>query len=458
MSLVAGQHKSAKFSMESWAGFCTRSLIDNIVFYFTDFPFYNTHKNSSIIKVNNENLSTNGELYFLCSFKAWKSLLVCSKDCTSILQHYTHVHGTTKYNTDVDVAKEVFEQLILKSSSWPIRIQQCILQKEKVCLFLNRGDIITNSIRMAVECGMMFGSTPSTGKAFSLKYQPDIQSDLTTQRLHLMRNIAAKVLSLHGYVISNEKNCIGKYLFTSKSEGSVDEGYEKYVCGVVKNSQSKSKEICLTWDQHVKCKIDQLAELNEHKFIEDEENNAKKDLFLENLANAIVIFELMAVKPSRSVIIGNSDSKEDKSITNTKGASFVLYNVARIATIIRKYNERVLCGDYPSLPNIGNVDFSELYEEEEWELVYNFIFGYLQMINDCLKCEPNFHIYPQVLCLFLSRLCQKFSAYYRRIKILTEGSDHLISKMVARLYMLHALQVVFENALDILGIKSVSQM
>lgn len=172
---------------------------------------------------------------------------------------------------------------------------------------------------MAVECGMMFGSTPSTGKAFSLKYQPDIQSDLTTQRLHLMRNIAAKALSLQGYAISDEKNCIGKYVFTSKSEGSVDEGYEKYVCGVVKNSQSKSKEICLTWEQYVRCKIDQLAELNEHKLIEDEENNAKKILFLKNLANAIVIFELMAVKPSRSVIIGNSDSKEDKSITNTKG-------------------------------------------------------------------------------------------------------------------------------------------
>lgn len=50
-------------------------------------------------------------------------------------------------------------------------------------------------------------------------------------------------------------------------------------------------------------------------------------------------------------------------IVNIAGASFILYNVARIATIIRKYNERVLYGDYPSLPNIGNVDFSELHEE-----------------------------------------------------------------------------------------------
>lgn len=105
MSLAAGQHKSSKFSVESWTDFCTRSLIDNIIFYLTDFPFYNTHKNS-VIKVNNENLSVNGELYFLCSFKAWKSLLVCSKNCTTILQHFAHVHGT-RCNTDMDVTEEV---------------------------------------------------------------------------------------------------------------------------------------------------------------------------------------------------------------------------------------------------------------------------------------------------------------------------------------------------------------
>lgn len=100
------------------------------------------------------------------------------------------------------------------------------------------------------------------------------------------------------------------------------------------------------------------------------------------------------------------------------------------------------------------------------------------MINNCLKCEPSFHIYPQIVCLFLSRLCQKFSVYYRKVRILTvrkklyvyishifmsncdfqEGGDHLIPKMIARLYMLRALQVVFENALDILGIKPVSRM
>ena len=104
MSLAANHHISvSKYSMETWAGFCTRSIIDNVVFHFTG----DTHKNSSIIKVNSENLLANGELYFLYNFKAWRDLLTCSKGCTSILQHFANVHGATKGNSDADVADEV---------------------------------------------------------------------------------------------------------------------------------------------------------------------------------------------------------------------------------------------------------------------------------------------------------------------------------------------------------------
>ncbi|XP_011641656.1 DALR anticodon-binding domain-containing protein 3 isoform X2 [Pogonomyrmex barbatus] len=433
-----------------WTGFCIKSIIDDIIFYFTG----DTHKKSSAIKVNSENLLVNGELHFLCNFKAWRNLFTCSKNCINILQHLAHAHGATKDDIDADTA----EELILKSNNWPIRIQRCMLQKERVCLFLNREDIIASSIKMAVECKMTLGKIKSTGKIFILKYQHDAQSALTTQRLHLIRNVTAKALNLHGHIVlSTGENCTNKYIFTSKSEGLIDEGYKKYVCGIVKNSQTNSKETCFTWEQYIKYKMNQLAELSEHKFIENEKNNAK-DFFLHNLANAVIIFELMTVKPSRSVIIGNNNVEDDRNITNTRGASFVLYNTARIAAIIAKYNEKVSRGEYPSLPDIKNVDFSQLQEEEEWELIFNFVFGYSQMINDCLKCEPNFYIYPQVVCLFLLRLCQKFSVYYRKVRILTEGGDHLIPKMVARLYMLHALQVVFENALDILGIKPMMRM
>jgi len=175
-----------------------------------------------------------------------------------------------------------------------------------------------NSIKIALKYGKTFGRNLSTGKAFSLKYQSDAESDLTTQRLYLIKNVAAKILNLHGHVVLDEGNSSRKYIFTSKSEGLVAEGYKKYICGVVKNSQTNSKEICLSWQQYIKYKIIQLAKLNEHKLIGNKENEIN-DLFLRNLANAVAIFELMAIKPSRSIVIENNDLKNDRNITNTKG-------------------------------------------------------------------------------------------------------------------------------------------
>lgn len=48
------------------------------------------------------------------------------------------------------------------------------------------------------------------------------------------------------------------------------------------------------------------------------------------------------------------------------------------------------------------------------------------MLKDCLKYDPIFQVNPQVICIFLAKLCQKFSIYYRRIRILTVSFFDLI--------------------------------
>lgn len=72
----------------------------------------------------------------------------------------------------------------------------------------------------------------------------------------------------------------------------------------------------------------------------------------------------------------NSCTLSIKNYVNIVGASFVLYNTARIATIIMKYNEKVLCGNYPSLPNIENVDFSQLHEEVWREFLNSLLYTF----------------------------------------------------------------------------------
>ncbi|XP_032678956.1 uncharacterized protein LOC116847743 isoform X2 [Odontomachus brunneus] len=346
--------------MESWTDFCSRSLINKIVHYLTG----SAHENFSVIKVNSENLAINGELHFINSFNTWKSFVVCDRNCATILQHFIHAYDSKRDHTDADVSEEVFKQLISKSNDWSVRIQHCSLQKEKVCLYLNRADVIPNVVKIAIKCNKTFGKVIANNKVFDLRYQSDAQSNLTTQRLLLMRNITAKVLNLHGYRVSNE-DCVGKYIFTTRSEGLIEEGYKKYVCGVVKNLQSNTKEIHLTWEQCIKDRMDYIDNNFQSMFhnFEENEHNTEKYVILHNMAHAIMIFELMSVKPSRSIVIENDNFKSDRHITNTRGALFVLYNTARIAKIIAEYNLKVSCGDFPLLPNIDDVDFSQLHQE-----------------------------------------------------------------------------------------------
>ncbi|XP_015434907.1 PREDICTED: DALR anticodon-binding domain-containing protein 3 [Dufourea novaeangliae] len=437
---------------------CIDKLINSITLYLSG----NNCTNTSVIKISNDNLSTNGDLYFLSSLKVWKSRLqgenMCDGKCTTILQHFLHMHGNqVDDKTDKDIAKEVLQLLISCSNDWPIKIERYFLEKERVCLFLQRVPIIQTTIQNVIAHKTNYGRSLSVNKVFSLRTHEDKESELTTARLHLIQSVTEKILDLHGCRTCEEDSSV-KIVFTSKSQGNVVDNYEKCICGVVKNLKSNIKETSLTWQEYIRNKVNELKVLNDQKYFEMHKNDVRtNDNFLENVAKATATFELLSVKPSRAVFIG-CNAMTDKSTTNTKGASFILYNAARIAAIIEKYTDKRSIGEYPNLPDISDVNFSLLNQEEEWDLIYNFIIGYQEIVKDCIKYEPTFQVNPQIICIFLSRLSQKFSVYYRRIRILTEAYDHLIPTMIARLYMLHALQIVLQNALTLMDIIPVSRM
>lgn len=94
----------------------------------------------------------------------------------------------------------------------------------------------------------------------------------------------------------------------------------------MKNSQLNVKETYLTWEQYIKCRIDHFTDLHKHKLLKEDDTTT--DLFLRNMASAIVIFELMTVKPSRSILLENNDLENDKNVTNPKGMFFFLISIS----------------------------------------------------------------------------------------------------------------------------------
>ncbi|XP_043267988.1 DALR anticodon-binding domain-containing protein 3 [Venturia canescens] len=407
------------------------------------------------IKVNNENLSRNGEISFPLNLLAWRDYIknkTTFESCSNILEYYLHKKNCDTVGLTLqNIIKKATESLIITSRSWCIDIDRCLMHNDRICLFVNKKKTLEFAIKNAVRLGKDYGKKESTEKTVCLKINEDRDSDLTTGRLKLIKEASERVLELKGFKIV-ESQADFQYLLTTKSQGQLENGFSHCICGVVKNRDTNTKEIHLSWSEYVNAKIEELTSFSRLKC-----PDMSKESHLTNIAQAVVIFELLSIKPSRPVFI-EIDHDPDQRISNSKGGSFVLYNAARISTILQKFKEGENLSDYPSLPEIDKVDFAQLCQEDEWELVYNFILRYPEIIEDSIRNEGTLQTSPQVICLFLSQLCQKFSIYYRRTRILTEGRDHLIPTMMARLYLLHALQIVINNSLAILNIVPVNHM
>lgn len=142
-------------------------------------------------------------------------------------------------------------------------------------------------------------------------------------RLQLIKDISERILDLQGYRVC-KKVCPHSIMLTSKSHRETTEDCKRYVCGVVKNSETNTKETTLTWSKYIYNKIETIMELNEQKYRQTNKEDTNEDSFLRNMAEATVTFELLAVKPSRPVSI-NIHRRTDRTLTNTKGFSKLYY-------------------------------------------------------------------------------------------------------------------------------------
>lgn len=79
-----------------------------------------------------------------------------------------------------------------------------------------------------------------------------------------------------------------------------------------------------------------------------------------NLGAAVVIFDMLKVKHYNAI-----DLEKLMKVTSPtiKGAAFILYNVARLQTLLASFNQQVAKGFYAPLPEFDQIDFGLLKTE-----------------------------------------------------------------------------------------------
>ncbi|XP_078677206.1 DALR anticodon-binding domain-containing protein 3-like isoform X2 [Branchiostoma floridae x Branchiostoma belcheri] len=192
----------------------------------------------------------------------------------------------------------------------------------------------------------------------------------------------------------------------------------------------------------------------------DEVEGPGWDSTITAMTAAAIKFELLFTSCQNIAKLDLSIKESGEGPQDNKGGAFILYNCARLATLFKHYQQDVQAGVYPDLPDISSVDLSLLKEEEEWELLFNFILPYPDLVQGTVGDISNTRvkILTHQVCSFLIALSRDLSSYYRRVRVLLEPRVHLLPVMFARLHLLKGVQQVMHNGLSLLGIQPLAQM
>lgn len=182
-----------------------------------------------------------------------------------------------------------------------------------------------------------------------------------------------------------------------------------------------------------------------------------------SLTVASLKFEFLMTNHRNMVKLDLSQGQEFGGGVDNRAGAFVMYNCARLSTLFKHFEDNVSKGVYPPLPDISHIDFSTLREEDEWELFYNYIFVYPDLIVETTEqFLPENSIISKIqthkVCNFLIGLSRHLSSYYSRTHVLGENRTHLLPTMYARLYLLKIIHGMMCHGLHQLGIVPLNQL
>ncbi|XP_041979820.1 DALR anticodon-binding domain-containing protein 3 [Aricia agestis] len=406
-------------------------LNDDISEFITNLYLYLINKrdvNALLVKKHTSNFKTHGDLSFVNTVKSW--------------QEYLNVRHTEQ-NNFLKYLNKTTGDIVENSQSWKIIITKCTEINDRVYMHLNRPIAIYIGLKSAINNNLQLASLITTNDKCKVSLDSKcLDTSVTSLRAKYLTSVVENLCCI--FSIDQE------LMVTTKSGSNSNDVF----VGTVLNAKTCSKETAISADEFIRIRQNELTLIAQHKYGVRVSTDNKWSEFIAHLGESAVAFELLQTKASSPVKI-----LFDAPGGCSKGASFILYNCARLETLMRTFNEKVEEGSYPSLPSAEQIDFTLLSNEDEWCLIFNYVMGLPSVIKCCTDVKDNkVEFRPHLICNYLSGMVKIFSQYYRRVRILTEHRKHLLPVMYARIHMIKVLNGTLKTCLKLLNIKSVSQM
>lgn len=428
-------------------------------------------KATNFIRRHKEKLKVQGEFSFPCHSELWNN---CCKETG-------HKLRSIAFNMFKDEAVNVSinaQQTFLKAAAgWTFPIERIRIDNERCFLYLQRQTVMTMLLQQVLknDTASTYGKLEKDPKQrvfFSHTNQTVAEiEELSLYRVKILEDILGRVFEYSKWTMVTEEdvmkvkqgkgeNVLQLQVISATSKPPINSvvipssklNSATIRCGIVidpitgKITKLKTKE-------YLSCRSNDMCLMAMHKYGVRVKDDTRFSTLMSRLGAAAVTVDLMEVRFSSPVQIIRSGKG------STKGAAFILYNSARLESLLRRFDEKVENGDYEGLPPLDSINFTLLDEEEEWQLVFCYIFSFPNLIESCLEQIQKGICAVHTIVRFLGDFAALFSVYYRRIRILTqETRQHLMPYVYARIYLVKAVREILNKALALLDIEPVHFM
>ncbi|KAF5280623.1 hypothetical protein FQA39_LY05271 [Lamprigera yunnana] len=303
------------------------------------------------------------------------------------------------------------ENITRESKNWKLSICNCALKDNSYHFYIERSCTFQLVIKEILAKGSKYGSQKlNLSKNIEIRTDCDKGPDITLTQLRIVLLKSAVERFLHFNECNDDKSNTTTIYLEYNSNGNND---RKILCSPVLYL-SDGKNVNISAEEFYKKRTVDMRLMAEHKYgLRITSNSGWQEIF-KKLGEAAVTMELLQIKTNRSVLCKMNDLCSSCS----KGASFILYNCARLSTLFREFHKRVDSKVYPPLPKFEDVNFTLLTEPEEWELLYVFMLQFPLLVQSCIKDIENNNIKIYNLCHTLASMSLTFSGYYQRVRIL----------------------------------------
>ncbi|XP_030762211.1 DALR anticodon-binding domain-containing protein 3 [Sitophilus oryzae] len=399
--------------------------------------------NQTHVKIHSRYFERLGDLSFPLLWKNWLSVIKDkpAHDQETILNYkLKQTENDQAFSKIIDILKNL------------VKVEKIEIIDNHAHIFLDRFFVYKSNMKDLFNENRPHGKYELFNKHIELEIDENIEQNdinnlnLSLLRLYILKSVTANLLKL----TTSEKvsgNATTIYLSLNRKNKN-----PHITCGPVINKNGVKDMEYLASDLFKRRAID-MEMVARHRYRVSANYNSDVVKYFYKLGVSSVTVELLSNKPHKPIKV----SLKCLSDVN-KGPSFIFYNCARLAVLLKEFDKNVEKGIYPKLPEIEDVDFSLLNQPEEWELFYGYILQFPNVVKNCIRDIEKEFLNVQNLITYLCNMCSVYSVYYRRIRILTNPREHLFSVLHSRIYLLKSLQYVFHKALEILNIDPIEEM